>query len=73
MELKIRFHHLNSCQTLKKYFNNKSLIVYANDVLLDFFVYVSQLHFTAHTNKSINIFIIYADIHHQIRLTLSLH
>ena len=38
IESKIRFYHLNLCHgksksNLKQYFNNKSLIVYANHVL----------------------------------------
>ena len=39
--LKIRFYHFNLCHcknklNLKQYFNNKSLIVYVNHVLLGF-------------------------------------
>ena len=31
-----RFYHFESKLNLKQYFNNKSLIVYVNQVLLDF-------------------------------------
>ena len=41
IELNIWFYHLNLCHgksksNLKQYFNNKSLIVYVNHVLLGF-------------------------------------
>ena len=71
MELKIRFYHLNLCHcksksNLKEYFNNKSLIVYVNHVLIGFlFMSVSR------TQYMVLLFI--HQVHHQIRLILSLH
>ena len=47
--IKIQFYHLNFCHcksksNLKQYFNNKSLILFVNHVLLGFYLCQSRIH-----------------------------